>query len=57
MMKPFESFLADALEKYIAYRRGLGYKEKPLRQSLGYFDRFLQPVHRLWPKVAHIWGP
>ena len=42
MMDPFESFLADTLEKYIAYRRGLGYKEKPLRQSLGYFDRYLQ---------------
>jgi integrase/recombinase XerD len=48
MMKPFESFLADTLEKYIAYRRGLGYKEKPLRQSLGYFDRYLQSQNVDW---------
>jgi integrase/recombinase XerD len=48
MMKPFESFLADTLEKYIAYRRGLGYKEKPLRQSLGYFDRYLQSQKVDW---------
>jgi len=40
-MKPFESFLAPKLEKFIAYRKGLGYKEKPLRQTLGYIDRYL----------------
>ncbi len=30
-MNPFESFLAEKLEKYISYRQGLGYKEKTLR--------------------------
>lgn len=48
MMKVFESFLADKLEEYIAYALGLGYKEKPLRQSLGYFDRFLQTKEVDW---------
>ena len=48
MMDPFESFLAETLEKYIAYRRGLGYKDKPLRQSLGYFDRYLQTKKVNW---------
>lgn len=43
-MKPFESFLAPRLEEFIAYRKGLGYKEKPLRQTLGYIDRYL--VHK-----------
>lgn len=41
-MSPFESFLAEKLEEYIAYRRKLGYKEKTLRQPLLYLDRYLQ---------------
>jgi integrase/recombinase XerD len=48
MMKPFESFLAPALEKYIAYRRDLGYTEKCLRQSLSYLDRYLHAKQVCW---------
>ena len=40
-MKPFNSFMADYFEQYIAYRRGLGYSEKILRYDLGRFDTYL----------------
>ncbi|MBM3205798.1 integrase [Candidatus Shapirobacteria bacterium] len=40
-MKPFESSLADWLEKYVSYRCGLGYSQKNLRICLRAFDRCL----------------
>ncbi len=40
-MKPFESFLADRFEEFLAYRQGLGLKENSTRPSLQRFDRYL----------------
>ena len=40
-MKPFESSLAQWMEKYISYRCGLGYSSKNLRIHLRAFDRYV----------------
>jgi len=41
-MKAFESFLAPQLNKFIAYRHGLGYSVKPIRSYLLRFDRYVK---------------
>ena len=41
-MKPFESFLAPQLEKYMAYRQSLGYSKNPSISWLKIFDRYLK---------------
>ncbi len=40
-MKPFESFLACELKKYLRYRQGLGYRDRNLGYLLGHFDRYV----------------
>lgn len=52
-MKAFESFLAQHMEAFIAYRKGLGYDPKNIRIPLLTFDRYVnqQPV----PSV--VWQP
>jgi integrase len=40
-MKPFESFLALKLERYIIYRKSLGYSHITLRSKLRPFDRYV----------------
>jgi site-specific recombinase XerD len=40
-MKPFKSFLALQLKEFIAYRQSLGYAQRPVRQYLLLFDRYL----------------
>ena len=41
-MKPFESFLATQIKEFIAYRQSLGYAQRPVRQYLLLFDRYLK---------------
>ena len=40
-MKPFKSFLSPRLTEYVAYRKNLGYADKPLCAHLHAFDRYL----------------
>ena len=40
-MKPFESFLGQNIEKYVAYRQSLGFSLHPLTSHLRTFDRYL----------------
>lgn len=40
-MKPYESFLAEQLEHYLAYRQSRGYALMPARSYLLAFDRYL----------------
>lgn len=40
-MKRFDSFLANQMQQYITYRRGLGYNDKNLVAQLARFDRYL----------------
>jgi len=40
-MKPFESFLAREIEKYILYRQSLGFSLHPTTSHLRTFDRYL----------------
>ena len=40
-MKPFESALSTRFEEFIAYRKGLGYAQHPLRSYLRMLDRYL----------------
>ena len=47
-MKRFESFMADKLEQYVAYRQGLGYAKKSLRPHLRAFDRYLTQQGADW---------
>jgi integrase/recombinase XerD len=47
-MKPFESFLAQELEEYVAYRKNLGYAKDALRTSLTAFDRYLKEHNADW---------
>ena len=47
-MKRFESFMADKLEQYVAYRQGLGYHKKSLRPNLRALDRYLTQQHADW---------
>ena len=50
-MKPFESFLAKQLNAYLAYRKGLGYAQKPLVFRLLAFDRYLQKDNIHWNQL------
>lgn len=40
-MKPFESFLAQKIEEYVAYRQSLGFSLHPMTSYLRTFDRYL----------------
>jgi len=40
-MKPFESFLAPEIEKYLRYRKSLGFAPHPTTSHLKTFDRYL----------------
>jgi site-specific recombinase XerD len=40
-MNAFNSFLAQQLDDYVAYRQSLGFSTKPLRSYLKTFDRYL----------------
>ena len=40
-MKPFESFLAQKIEEYVAYRQSLGFSLHPMTSHLRTFDRYL----------------
>ncbi|MBC8484992.1 MAG: tyrosine-type recombinase/integrase [Bacteroidetes bacterium] len=40
-MKPFESFLAPEIEKYIFYRQSLGFSLRPMISHIRTFDRYL----------------
>lgn len=40
-MKPFESFLGQKIEKYVAYRKSLGFSLHPMASHLKSFDRYL----------------
>lgn len=40
-MKPFESFLAQEIEKYLLYRQSLGFALHPTTSHLKTFDRYL----------------
>ena len=40
-MKPFESFLAQEIEKYLLYRQSLGFASHPTTSLLKTFDRYL----------------
>ena len=40
-MKPFESFLGQKIEKYVVYRKSLGFSLHPLTSYLRSFDRYL----------------
>jgi len=50
-MKPFESFLANQLKAYLAYRKGLGYAQNPLEFKLRAFDRYLQKQNINWDQL------
>jgi len=41
-MKPFESFLAEKITEYIAYRKERGYKDENLKYWLCLFDQYLK---------------
>ena len=47
-MKPFESFLAEQLEAYLAYRRNLGQGMHPARSHLLRFDRYVRDTQVDW---------
>jgi len=40
-MKPFKSFLAPEIEKYLRYRQSLGFAPRPATSHLKTFDRYL----------------
>ena len=47
-MKRFESFMAQELEQYVAYRKHLGYAKDALRTSLSAFDCYLKGQNADW---------
>jgi site-specific recombinase XerD len=47
-MKNFESFMAQKLEEFLLYRKGLGYSMKPYRAYLYIFDRYLKETKAEW---------
>ena len=51
-MKPFESFLREYLEDYIAYCQKLGYEERNIRQRLSYLDRAVQSQQAHWESLT-----
>jgi integrase/recombinase XerD len=52
-MKPFESVLNSELEDFIAYRKGLGYRDRQIRSPLRFFDKYLQKQ----ADPSSIWNP
>ena len=40
-MKPFESFLGQKIEKYVGYRKSLGFSLHPMTSHIRSFDRYL----------------
>jgi len=53
-MKPFESFLGQKLEKYVAYRKSLGFSLHPMTSHLRSFDRYLA-MRNTEPTVLRPW--
>ncbi|MBN2250438.1 MAG: tyrosine-type recombinase/integrase [Campylobacterales bacterium] len=51
-MKPFESFLREYLEEYIAYCQKLGYEGRNIRQRLSYLDRAVQSQQAQWESLT-----
>jgi integrase/recombinase XerD len=47
-MRPFESFLEPQIKSYLSYRKGLGYRVKPLTSYLRTFDRYLIEMKADW---------
>jgi site-specific recombinase XerD len=47
-MKHFESFMADKLDEYAAYRKSLGYATKAIKPPLLAFDRYLKEQNAEW---------
>jgi len=43
-MNRFDSFLAQDMEAYAAYRKGLGYKMRPMLSHLKTFDRYVKKM-------------
>jgi len=52
-MKPFKSFLDGELEAFMAYRKGLGYRDDHIRFLLLTFDRYVKQQ----PDPSNIWNP
>jgi integrase/recombinase XerD len=50
-MKPYESFMADKLDEYVAYRKNLGYARKGINPSLMAFDRHLKEQKADWGQL------
>ncbi len=50
-MKRFESFLANKMDEYLAYRQTLGYSQSTARSGLLAFDRFLQEKNGSWQEL------
>jgi len=50
-MKRFESFMADKLDEYAAYRKALGYATKPIKPPLLAFDRYLKEQKADWSQL------
>jgi site-specific recombinase XerD len=50
-MKPFESFLAEQLEHYLAYRQSRGYALMPARSYLLRFDQYLRQTKADWDSL------
>lgn len=50
-MKPFESFMAQNLKEYAAYRKQQGYAQKAIRPSLLAFDRYLKKHNVDWEQL------
>lgn len=51
-MKPFDSFLANQLNEYIAYRQSLGYSIEVSREHLLVFDRYLRRTNADWEALT-----
>ncbi len=52
-MKPFKSFLDGYLEAFMAYRKGLGYRDDDIRSRLLIFDRYVTQH----PDPSSVWNP
>jgi integrase/recombinase XerD len=50
-MKLFESFMADKLDEYVIYRKGIGYAEKAIKPPLRAFDRYLKEQNSDWEQL------
>jgi len=54
-MKPFESFLAEKLEAFIAYRKSLGYSDIHMRTYLRHLDRYVIQHHSQWQDFTGVY--